>query len=270
MLFNLIRPINVFFGMISVLVISPTLDNINIYFTIIVVSSFIAISNIINDLFDQKTDKINGRQKILKSKILYVYFLLIFLLFIGIFSVFKLNFYSQIISLIFVLPLIFLYTPIFKGIPILGNVIVSILVANVFIFTEISIYQKIKFSLLPFFFAFITTLIREIIKDLEDVKGDKENHITTFPVLYGEYKARVICLFLMLFLNIIVLIPYFLGFYNMIYLLTVIIGVILPNSYCIKYIIKKRYKYNYRFIQNFQKKITFIGLIIIYLMKNNF
>ena len=270
MLFNLIRPINVFFGMISVLVISPTLDNINIYFTIIVVSSFIAISNIINDLFDQKTDKINGRQKILKSKILYVYFLLIFLLFIGIFSVFKLNFYSQIITLIFVLPLIFLYTPIFKGIPILGNVIVSILVANVFIFTEISIYQKIKFSLLPFFFAFITTLIREIIKDLEDVKGDKENHITTFPVLYGEYKARVICLFLMLFLNIIVLIPYFLGFYNMIYLLTVIIGVILPNSYCIKYIIKNRYKYNYRFIQNFQKKITFIGLIIIYLMKNNF
>ena len=61
------------------------------------------------------------------------------------------------------------------------------------------------------------TLIREIIKDLEDVRGDKENYITTFPVLYGEYKAIVISLFLMLLLNIIVLIPYFLGFYNMIY-----------------------------------------------------
>ena len=74
----------------------------------------------------------------------------------------------------------------------------------------------------------------------------------------------------MLSLNLIVIIPFLLNFYNMSYLIAIIIGVILPNSYCIIYFMKKRIQYNYKYIQNIYKMITIIGLIIIYLMKRNF
>ena len=192
------------------------------------------------------------------------------LLLTGIFSSFQLNYYSRLISLLFVFPLIILYTPIFKGIPILGNLIVGLLVGMVFIFAEISIYQTIKLSILPFLFSFIVMFIREIIKDLEDINGDKANYITTLPIVFGERKTIILSIIIMLLLNLIVLIPFLLSFYNMSYLLAVIIGVILPNSYCIIYFIKKRFKYNYRYIQNIYKMITIAGLIIIYLMKSNF
>ena len=74
----------------------------------------------------------------------------------------------------------------------------------------------------------------------------------------------------MMSLNIIVLIPFWLNFYHLNYLLAVIIGIILPNSYCIVYLKKERFYYHYKKIQNIQKMITIFGLFIIYHMKNNF
>ena len=152
----------------------------------------------------------------------------------------------------------------------IGNLLVSLLVGLVFIFSEISMYNIINFSVLPFLFAFLVTFIREIIKDLEDIVGDKANSIRTFPVVFGEKNTIILSIYLMFLLNIIVLIPYLFSFYNLNYLLAVIIGVILPNSYCIIYFIKKRFQYNYKNIQNIQKIITIMGLFIIYFMKNNF
>jgi 4-hydroxybenzoate polyprenyltransferase len=270
MLVGLIRPLNIILGIFSVLIIhSFLIFNFNTIFTMIVIFCFISSSNIINDIYDQKSDRINNREKINQKKIIYVYMFLIFLLISGIISAFQLNFYSKIISLI-ALPLIIVYTPIFKGKPLIGNLLVSLLVGLVFIFSEISMYNLINFSVLPFSFAFLVTFIREIIKDLEDIVGDKANSIKTFPVVFGEKNTIILSIYLMFLLNIIVLIPYLFSFYNLNYLLAVIIGVILPNSYCIIYFIKKRFQYNYKNIQNIQKTIIIMGLFIIYFMKNNF
>ena len=94
LLLKLIRPLNVFLGIASVLIITSfSLDHKNIYLTIIVVACFIASSNIINDLFDQKTDQINKRKKIIDSKIIYIYIILILLMIAGILSSLLLNYY---------------------------------------------------------------------------------------------------------------------------------------------------------------------------------
>ena len=95
MLLKLIRPLNVLLGIISVLIISSfSLNHINIVLTIIVVASFIASSNIINDLFDQQTDQINNRKKFFQSEIIYIYILLCCLLITGLFFSLQLNYYS--------------------------------------------------------------------------------------------------------------------------------------------------------------------------------
>ena len=57
---------------------------------------------------------------------------------------------------------------------------------------------------------------------------------------------------------------------EIVYLIAVIIGVILPNVYCISYLMNKKKKYNYQFIQRVQKFTTGCGLFIIYFMKNYF
>ena len=186
----------------------------------------------------------------------------------GIISAFQLNFISKIISLCIVLPLMVLYTPIFKGMPLIGNIIISTLVGLVFIFAEVSIYGLIDKSLLPFCFSFLLTLIREIIKDIEDIKGDSNNRINTFPAVYGKTKSIVISIFLMFLLNIIVLIPYYFNMHNLNYLFVIIIGVIFPNSYCIIYLSKKNKTKNYNYIQKLQKLITIFGLVIIFIMGN--
>lgn len=55
-------------------------------------------------------------------------------------------------------------------------------------------------------FAFLTTLVREIIKDIEDVEGDKANKCNTLPISTSLYTARMIVIGLIVF-TIIVLIP---------------------------------------------------------------
>ena len=269
-LIKLIRPINVCLGALSVLIIhSFSILNLVTILTIIVVTSFISISNIINDLFDQKTDKINKKEKFSQIPLLYVYFFLVIILILGLFSAIQLNDYSKIISFI-ILPFIIIYTPIFKGVPLLGNFLVSICVGLVFIFAEITMYNSIKFSIFPFIFSFMMSLSREIIKDLEDLEGDKQNLIRTFPVIYGEKRTIMVTIYTIILLNLIVLIPYLLNIYYFNYLIAVIIGVILPNVYCISYLMNKKKKYNYQFIQKVQKFTTVCGLFIIYLMKNYF
>lgn len=49
------------------------------------------------------------------------------------------------------------------------------------------------------FFAFITTLIREIIKDIEDYDGDKEYGCNTLPITWGKQAAKTIVLVFTLF-----------------------------------------------------------------------
>ena len=71
----------------------------------------------------------------------------------------------------------------------------------------------------------------------------------------------------MALLNIVVLTPYLLGFYNLKYLIAIIIGVIFPNSYCIIYFKKHKKQYDYNHIQKTQKMITIFGLFIILLME---
>ena len=85
-LFLMMRPINIFIGIISVyissILLGITIFNPDILHIVVVVSGTIAISNLINDIFDIKTDKINRpkKQKVLNkikiSKVIYIIIIL--------------------------------------------------------------------------------------------------------------------------------------------------------------------------------------------------
>ena len=72
-----------------------------------------------------------------------------------------------------------------------------------------------------FFFHFA----RELIKDMEDIAGDRENGAITYPIRYGIRSAQILTSILVLILIGLTWIPYHLGIFNFVYFAIVVIGV---------------------------------------------
>ncbi len=176
---------------------------------------------IINDIHDVVTDTINKPNKVvvgktisLKNAWLLYKILTAFGLGLGIFiSIYKsLPFYS----LFFVIVVIglYLYSRYLQKTVLIGNLLIaslcslSIYLVYVFDFRvdSTTLYRAVHTDdidgiqmewIVIFFyilFSFITTLIREIIKDIEDINGDYNENYKTLPILYGKRRSRNICI----------------------------------------------------------------------------
>lgn len=158
-------------------------------FVIVIVSVLtIASGYIINSFYDSKKDLINRPNKskldrlVSQNTKLKVYFSINFI-------VFMLAFFVSYRAVIFISTYIFLiwfYSHKLKKIVIVGNLTASFLA--VLPFFAILLYYK---NLYPQIFAhatflFLLLLIREMIKDLENMKGDIANDYQTIPILFGE------------------------------------------------------------------------------------
>jgi len=201
-----------------------------------------AAGNIINDYFDVKADRINKPEKLIITKhinkkwaILSHWILNGVAFMIAIYlSVRNDSFWYVFIHLLSINALWF-YSMYFKRRPFIGNFIVAILTALVPILCGIHFYTHNEFPTVvvsnistPFsfwifhlmshghfililaLFAFASNLAREIIKDIEDVDGDKLLHAKTLPILYGITKTKWIASFLLLLSPILFSLLYFL------------------------------------------------------------
>ena len=75
------------------------------------------------------------------------------------------------------------------------------------------------------------SIIRELCKDAEDIKGDAVSNLHTFPRKYGLINTLWFIRFLSLLLCLISIIPFIHGNYGIFYLIILIIGVIIPLLY---------------------------------------
>jgi 4-hydroxybenzoate polyprenyltransferase len=106
---------------------------------------------------------------------------------------------------ILVATILYMYATSFKQIPVLGNVVVALLLSTSIIIIGLfdilpaidadnRFRMKEAFSILMDYaiFAFIINLIREIVKDLEDMDGDYQSGINTLPITIGIPKTKII------------------------------------------------------------------------------
>jgi len=179
------------------------------YLLLMIVASILiaAGGNIINDYFDLNIDKINKPHKLIIEKYIsrrYAIFLHLTTSLAGIMcSVYvahKLNlFWLGIANTITVLVL-FIYSASLKKKFLIGNIIVSALTAWVIMvlalpeyevllldpFSKNEVYNKMfRLGILYASFSFIISVIREVIKDMEDVEGDRRNGCKTMPIVLG-------------------------------------------------------------------------------------
>ncbi len=117
-----------------------------------------------------------------------------------------------------------LYDIRYKNRPLIGNIIVAFLTALAFIYAG-SVYHKIVEAIIPAVFSFIFHLGREIIKDAEDIAGDRAQNAETLPILIGKRPALGVATALYVLVGLLVIWPYIDGIYSWRYFAIALPGV---------------------------------------------
>lgn len=253
-------------------------------FGLLVLSSLCiaAAGNIINDIYDVETDLVNRPSKVIVGKKISektAYNLFITFNVVGVLIGFYL---SNLVGrsgffAIFVIisALLYVYASYLKQTLLLGNIAISILVAmsilivGVFelipvITTQNQTTQFTFFKILLDYaiFAFLINLVREIIKDLEDVDGDYKSGMNTLPIVIGRERTSKVAF-------ILILIPLFGAIYYVatylikfeIIIAYFLILIIAPLIYIAIKSYAAKTKKHYHHISNMLKLVMIFGML---------
>ena len=269
--FKIIRPINAVIAFVSVIVAAFFCSPEEISWFSVLLASFAAAftlsaGNIINDIYDLGIDKVNRPErplpsgKISKNSALILYFLLIAA---SLILSWFINLYAFIIVIIATILLV-LYSKFLKRVLFIGNILVALLTGLVFIFGGVAVRNP-SAAIIPALFAFLINFIREIVKDMQDVDGDKNAGVNTFPIRYGFQKSKILILLITFTLILYTLYPFVARLYKIEYFIIVMIIVNPILVFSLKILFKDRSIKNLNMISNLLKLSMVFGLIAIYL-----
>ncbi len=266
-----------------------TLSLDNFHFSILILSTvLIALAGyIINDINDIKADKVNKPKKVFVGKSiskqradnLFLIFNFIGLL-LGYYLSYSLDKISFFSIFIIASLLSYLYSIKLKKMIFLKNLIVSFLVfLSIFIvglydivpgtsaYNNQSQFDVFNLVFKLAVFAFLLTLLREIVKDIEDMKGDKIIGIRSLPIVLSIDKVKIIIYVISLIT--LVSIDYFaftlfkVNYFASLYLLTI---VSIPLLYFMVKIYKSKTKFEFNKLSNLLKIIMLLGILTIFVL----
>ncbi len=265
----------------------PILDSLH-FFLLVFTTILIATGGyLINDILDYESDLINKPDLVFVNRVFsmkMVWGLYAFTVLLGFAIAWYLALYVKNLPLVLIYPtaviLLYFYSKKLKKMPLWGNITVAVFcafVAGVVLFAE-----RENFAIMGesgrvvqvlfggyLLFAFLSTLLREIVKDLEDMEGDARLGLKTLPIRFGENTARnwalgagfllLACMFFFMewlwahkaYLS--------LGF--------AVLGVVLPLGYSLFFIAKSKTKAQYKQASSLAKLIMLAGLILLIVCK---
>jgi 4-hydroxybenzoate polyprenyltransferase len=255
------------------------------YILLILATLCIAASGyVINDIYDVQADKINKPENLIignkisekKANNLFIVLNIIGVA-IGFYLANLLNRPGFVAIFIFSSALLYLYASYLKQIPVLGNILISLLVAFVVLlpaifelFPAISSQNKqiqsLLFSILLDYavFAFLVNLLREMVKDQEDIKGDYNVGLKTLPILLGHNRTnKIIFLIGILPIAAIAYYSYKYLFANSFLIIYTFLFIVAPLLYFQVRIWEAGKKKHYSHLSLILKFILFFGLISI-------
>jgi geranylgeranylglycerol-phosphate geranylgeranyltransferase len=220
--FTIIRPLNCLITFFTIIIAAFICAETLIYKTILLAGFAGALvnagGNIINDYFDIEIDRINRPQRPLPSGAISLKSALSLYLYLTLFA-FAIIYNLSIEALTIVIVtsvMLFLYSYKLKGIPLIGNIVVAFFTGLAFLFGSI-IVGNLYCGIIPMTFAFLISLMRELVKDIQDIEGDKAIGVSTFPIKYGIEKTIKLISVVGVILIISTTLPYLLKIYNIYY-----------------------------------------------------
>ena len=268
------RPLNIFISICSVFIMSSLLSDINWInagLASLVLFCYMSGANILNDYIDIEADRINKPHRVLVRNAInshIIVLIIIFMFSLGSFIASYLPLFAMKIAYFFALPCIFLYEFIFKRIPLIGNIVISLLVGVVFVFASHSLEANGHDAYKIMVLAFFLNLIREIIKDIQDIDGDRKSQLLTLPIYVGLQKTIIIVRSIYLVFFIISLLPMYTQAYGWQYIPLLVFLIHVPLLYITA---RLNDGITQNECENFSKilKITIINGIIIILISAN-
>jgi len=269
--------------------------DVKLYLLLTITFLITASGYIINDIFDVEADKINKEEVIIgnqipaRNAIFWYYsfniiaFLLSFYLFYLYDNYYEPEKYGKLLEIAFnchsilfviILSSIFIlrwYSKVYKHKFILGNFIIATLtslsVFNVLLLDCIGLsYLSLIYYQLPFIvFAFSLTFAREIVKDLEDVEGDKTMNSKNIASSLSLIQTKFIIVFILL-ITLLIYILWSLFWHNFAILTVYNILINFMIVFSIYKVIVSENKNDFRFISNLLKVIMILGILFLLLL----
>jgi 4-hydroxybenzoate polyprenyltransferase len=290
--------------LLQYLILKPALSKIGIrpflpdfpFFLLVLSTVFIAAGGyIINDIEDLAIDKLNkplkkqivGRVYPLSFSWFFYAFFSILGFIISLYLAFYIHDFVQLVIYPVAVALLWAYSKWLKRLPLIGNLVVAFFCAFVafVVFYAQSLYKPTSIDFetgyldfqagIAFIFvvysilAFISTLFREIIKDIEDSEGDKAGNCRTLPIILGLEKSKWVAVVVgLFFLFVVVFFSFILrGEAVQKILLNAIIST--PIIYALFLLKKAETKEAFAFLSKLAKVIMLCGLVFLLIMKMN-
>ena len=199
--------------------IDITLNNWQFLLLVLVTLCIAAAGNVINDIYDIETDLVNKPSKVIIGKQISEKSALNLFIVLNVLGV-GLGFYlaNEIgkngFAAVFVIisALLYIYASHLKQTLLIGNIVISALVAMSLIIvglfdllpaitpqnqqTQLTVFKiLLNYAL----FAFIINLLREMVKDIEDIDGDYKAEMKTLPIVIGRERAAKVVFICSLF-----------------------------------------------------------------------
>jgi 4-hydroxybenzoate polyprenyltransferase len=181
-------------------------------FVVLAVLFTAAAGYVINDILDIEEDIINKPEKRIISKHISIRSGIIFyiILLLGSLAFGFLTGLSMGLVCVMISVLLYFYSSDLKGTTLWGNLLVSLMNGVVVFFSAQGVDEKFNGYFAEYaFLAFLITMVREVVKDIEDIEGDKTREYETFPIVYGARKSVWLGMGILTLLN-----------FHMVYLIT--------------------------------------------------
>ncbi len=269
-----------------------------VYFVLLVIASvcIAAAGNIINDYFDLNIDQINKPTKVVVDKMISRRWVILWHLILSLVGI-GLSFYIDIKTNVRFLGLanticvllLFFYSASLKKKFLIGNLLISLLTAWVIlvitycetnhlldVFRKGSSLQADKISRLTFLyagFAFIISIIREVVKDMEDIEGDRKYACKTMPIVWGLNASKVfIAVWLIVLITALIIVQFYVlqfgwGFWLSAGYCTAFI--IIPLIFIFSKLFKAQSAGNFHSISSIVKWIMLTGILSMLFFKFN-
>lgn len=207
--------------------ISPMLSGLAAFFVC-------AAGNIGNDLADIEIDRINRPDRVLVRgglTLQYAMFLALVWNLLALICAFMVNWYVTAVVAT-AIGLLALYNHNLKRMPLVGNLVVALLGGLTFIAGGFAIDHSLALvlpgPLIPATLAVLLHLVREIVKDVQDIEGDKIVGVRTLPQIIGVSKSLLLALAILLVMVVLTYIPILVGWFGVYYKIITVYLVDLP------------------------------------------
>lgn len=265
---------------------SPVQPNVNaLNFALISLSSILiaAAGYIINDYFDLNIDQVNKPDKLVVEKIIKRRWTILWHIVLSTAGI-AIGFYVDFTSRIWLLgfsnaicvALLFVYSTSLKRRLLIGNIIISLLTAWVILVVAWCEYNHLmrlhnglhaekilRETFLYAGFAFIISLVREVVKDMEDIEGDRRYGCKTMPIVWGINASKVfVAVWLTVLIAVLIIVQVYAlrldWYWSVVYCIA---AIIVPLIWIFRKLFKAATSKDYHQLSTMIKVVMFTGIL---------